>query len=347
MSERTLSSIETIVEVNEIPDADLIEAVRVRNWTVVVKKGQFVAGDEVLYIEVDAALPLDDPRFAFLGARSTKRFTGDIGIERDVHVLKTARLRGVYSQGIVFPLADFPELTAFPPQMQPDHDEILGIEKWEPPLPPGMAAIAPFPPFLRKTAVERVQNIDAGTWATIQADRDAWRPIEKLDGQSLTAWKTLDGELHVASRCWELDPARSNPHWEVAKRVCLTDLLEPGEWLQAEVAGPGLQHNPLGLDSLRLFVFGFGTTDFISAKRLPTHQWRWAKDFAAPIVPHMVLPDTIEETIVQVEKFKSTVTGKDGEGVVWTHRDGIGLPGLDGRHVWKALSARYLLKHDR
>ena len=69
---RTLVSIETVAAVRSIPDADAIEAITIRGWTVVAKKGEFAAGDPCVYIEIDAALPLDDPRFAFLAPRGTK-----------------------------------------------------------------------------------------------------------------------------------------------------------------------------------------------------------------------------------------------------------------------------------
>ncbi len=195
MPDRTLATIETIKALAPIDGADAIEAATVRGWTVVVKKGEFAVGDPVLYVEVDAALPLTDPRFAFLAARGTKTYQ-----DRAVHVLKTARLRGVYSQGIVFPLADFPEAAWATDGASKTLDSHLGITKWEPPLPAGMAAVGPFPSFLLVTDAERVQNLDATTWAQVQADPGGWLPTEKVDGSSLTAWVTADGVLHVASR---------------------------------------------------------------------------------------------------------------------------------------------------
>ena len=83
-------------------------------------------------------------------------------------MLKTARLRGVYSQGIVFSLTDFPELSGVDDET--GFDAALGVAKWEPPLPPGMAVLGPFPSHLQKTDAERVQNLDDETWSAIQAD---------------------------------------------------------------------------------------------------------------------------------------------------------------------------------
>lgn len=340
---RRLVTIERIASTQPIPGADAIETVQVRGWTVVTRKGDFAPGDTVVYIEVDAALPVSDERFAFLGARGVKTFGGE-----RVHVLRTARLRGVYSQGIVFPIAAFPELTAAGDTRL---EELLGITKYEPPLPPGMAALSEFPGFLTKTDAERVQNLDDATWALIQADRDAWVATEKIDGSSLTAWRTADGVLHVAGRNWELDPAKSNPHWEAIEVSLLGDHLEVGQWAQGEVAGPGVQGNPLKLDARRLVLFGHGTFDAAAPARTTTRtlghdQWpAWARDLAAPTY-EMTVPDTIAEAITQVEKLTSLLAPRRGaEGIVWTRRDGIGLAELDGRAVWKSISARYLTKH--
>jgi RNA ligase (TIGR02306 family) len=312
----------------------------------VAKKGEFSPGDDVLYIEVDAALPVADARFAFLAARGTKAVAGNA-----VHVLKTAKLRWVYSQGIVFPLSAFPEAHTWlaAPEGR-SLDDVLGVTLWEPPIPGGMTAIGPFPSFLVKTDAERVQNLDAETWAAIRAESHAWLATEKVDGSSLTAWVTGNGELHVAGRNWELDPGHDNAHWHTA-RTHLAPHLVAGWWVQAEVVGPGIQANPLGLTSTRLVVFGVGMFDadapaLATTSRLPRDAWpSWALAIAAPTY-HVPLPVTIEEAIAQTERLDSLVSpGRAAEGIVWTHRDGAGLAGLGGRAVWKSISARYLIKH--
>ncbi len=341
---RRLVTVETIADIDAIPNADAIEAAQVRGWTVVVRKGQFAVGDPVVYIEVDAALPLADARFAFLAERGTKEFGG-----QPVHVLKTARLRGVYSQGIVFPLNDFPELSDAGAGAV--LDGLIGVTKWEPPPPTGMAALGPFPGFLHKTDAERVQNLDDATWALIQADRGSWRPTEKVDGASLTAWRTADGVLHVAGRNWELDPATDNAYWRSVAAAKLAERLGVGEWVQGEVAGLGVQGNPLALTSVRLVAFGFGTFDaqrpsITTTTRTPLDDWPgWVVELGAPRYD-LTLPATVPEAIAQVETLKSLFApARDAEGIVWTHAGGASLAGLGGRPVWKTISARYLTKH--
>jgi hypothetical protein len=121
--------------------------------------------------------------------------------------------------------------------------------------------------------------------------------------------------------------------------------------VQGEVIGPGIQANPLGLTKTRIVVFGYGTFDAdrpssATTRRVPMGQWpAWARVLAPPSYP-VTLPTTVAEAIAQVERLDSLVSpGRGVEGIVWTQRDGIGLPGLGGRAVWKSISAHYLLKH--
>lgn len=94
---RALAHIETIVDIQPIEGADRIEVATVLGWKVVVAKADnFNIGDKVVYIEVDSKVPDDDERFAFLKDRKYK--------------VKTIKLKGQYSQGLVLPIEAFPEI---------------------------------------------------------------------------------------------------------------------------------------------------------------------------------------------------------------------------------------------
>lgn len=88
---RTLASIQRIFEIVPIEGADRIELAKVLGWQVVVKKGQFKPGDLCVYIEIDSIVP-DKSCFEFMR-------------DRKFHV-KTIKLRGTLSQGLIMPLAD-------------------------------------------------------------------------------------------------------------------------------------------------------------------------------------------------------------------------------------------------
>lgn len=349
--DRRLATVEVVAEVEPIEGADTIEKAKVRGWWVVVRKDAFSKGDLVVYFEIDSALPLSDPRFTFLGERSQRKAPDGAA----VHVLRTVKLRGTYSQGLVLPVAEFPKLKERGALVPGDDvTELLGVKKWEPPIPAGGAPTkGTFPAFLQKTDAERVQNISPKLWQEIQEINslagDGWLAVEKIDGSSVTVWRDpvdLGGALRVAGRNWELAVDGGGAH--VIRGLELGKELLPGEWLQGEVAGPSVQNNPLKLGTQRVFLFGFGTTDGQTREsfvRLPRDSWpAWAKEVAAPVYS-FELPETIDEAISQVEKLESIVApGKKAEGVVWTRRSGKGLFELSDRAVWKSISAAYLAK---
>lgn len=94
--QRMLAYIVTIEELRPIPNYDRVEHARTGGWWIVVRKGDFNVGDKALYLEVDSKVPSNDDRFAFLEAKHYK--------------VKTQKMCKVYSQGLLMPLVDFPEL---------------------------------------------------------------------------------------------------------------------------------------------------------------------------------------------------------------------------------------------
>src|SRR5690606_33815341 len=99
-------TVAVVDSVSPIPDADRIEKARIRGWDVVVRAGEFRAGDLCCYFEIDSMLDVTDPRFEFLAGRGVR--TDPDG--RSGHVLKTMRMRGQVSQGLALPITEFPEL---------------------------------------------------------------------------------------------------------------------------------------------------------------------------------------------------------------------------------------------
>ena len=129
---RHLASIQAVNAVEPIPNADAIERVRILGWWVVAKKGELKIGDKVVYCEIDSLLP-ERPEFEFLRASSFKPARD--GMPAGFRI-KTVKLRGQVSQGICFPLSILP--TGSPTDDGADVTEILGVNKWEPPVPVGM-----------------------------------------------------------------------------------------------------------------------------------------------------------------------------------------------------------------
>ena len=154
MSDRALAHIERVVTTYEVEKADRVEMTQVLDFHVVTKKGEFKAGDLVVYIEVDSILPdgLDpalQSQYEIL-KKTAKKATGEdlIRIQKEMEEIvakntkpefeflrqKKFRIKalkynaiGVISQGIVFPLSILPE--GITPEVGMDVTQALGIVK--------------------------------------------------------------------------------------------------------------------------------------------------------------------------------------------------------------------------
>lgn len=334
--ERQLVTVETIRDISPIEGADAIEKATVRGWNVVVKRGEFSPGDRVLYFEIDSMLPLADERFAFLAPRGSRELPDGSG---PAHRLKTARLRGVYSQGLVLPIEQFAD--------EVNSDDLagaLGVVKFEPPLPTGMKVAGAFPTHLvRKTDSERVQNL-VDSWGEIVA-AGPWTPTEKIDGTSLTVLRDETG-IRVCSRNWEIaEPelrSEADIYWLAVQMSGLSNMIRPGEVVQAEIAGPGIQGNPLGLNHMQVFVFHHG--NFMSGEPVTlVNALTFNEVFRPAPVLDLEFPTTPEEAVEQVDGLKSVITpGRLAEGVVWHAPAGVSA--LGGRSTFKAINNKFLAK---
>ena len=88
----------TITNIESIPNYDRVEWATINDgWKVIISKSDnFNIGDVCIYFEVDSKVPDNDERFAFLAKRKYK--------------IKTIKMCGVLSQGLVMPLTMFPEV---------------------------------------------------------------------------------------------------------------------------------------------------------------------------------------------------------------------------------------------
>lgn len=190
---RRLATFRTVDSIEPIEGADAIELAVVGGWKVVTKKGEFQPGDPCVYFEIDSFLRDGVPAWQFLVDKSPRIFNGVKG-----HKLRTIKLRGQISQGLILKISEFralelvlqPELSDFDRieiEMlgDPYRDEVLnlhyglheheagldprdlnlntvlGVVKWEPVMSAQLSGMAEglFPSFIRKTDQERAQNL--------------------------------------------------------------------------------------------------------------------------------------------------------------------------------------------
>ncbi len=99
--DRKLATIRRITKIEPIENADKIEKVSVGGWNVIAAKevGHKV-GDLVIYCEIDSFLPVKS-EYEFLRKSSYKKMPdGTEGFR-----LKTMKMRGAISQGLILPLS--------------------------------------------------------------------------------------------------------------------------------------------------------------------------------------------------------------------------------------------------
>lgn len=240
MSSRKLVSVQEITNIEPIEGADRIEVARVLGWRVVVGKDMGLKpGDRVAYFETNSLLPAYDPRYKSFQERGQK--TMIVGAKEVTgHVLRTVKLRGVYSQGLIMRLDELG--FRYTPPVGTDITTEANVLKYEEPLPMGGMQVGRFDAPCSKSDAPRLQTL-TDYWDEIKTLKAV--PTVKVDGTSTTLSMDERGQVHVYSRNWELDSMSSN--MQLAKRFQLDKMLWPGMAVQFELCGPGIQSNRLKL----------------------------------------------------------------------------------------------------
>lgn len=343
--ERKLVTIQTIEELRPIAGADRIESARVRDWWVVVKKGEFKVGDPCVYFEIDSLLP-DIEMYEFLKRGTTlKRMLVD-GQQRVGIRLKTIKLKGTISQGLALPISIMPpEFTYVPPeQTGMDVTEILGVIKYEQPIPAELAGLVKgfFPGFLRKTDEERVQNLGP---VIDDHQGQEFYITEKLDGSSMSVYKK-DGLVGVCSRNLELKESETNSLWKLANQFAVN---LPNDFaIQGEIVGEGVNGNNLKLTGQEFYAYN--VWDIKEQKYFSFHEFRkFCADLGVktvPIIDEKFVLDRGVEGLLNMADGKSFINPEvDREGLVFRPiiESTMQIGNAIGRLSFKVISNAYLL----
>jgi RNA ligase (TIGR02306 family) len=325
-----------ITEVSNIldhPNADRLQIAVVSGWHCIIGKDTIKPGDRVLYIAPDAQIVNPDEEWC----SSFRSYLGKNGR------VKTAKLRGVYSEGIVIENPDIIDMI--------DGSEEKYIKHFEMPIPPQLAGqmrAFGLPYHLPKTDQENVQNLNPSEYLGKN-----YFITRKMDGSSCTVtYEPSTGETHICSRRvdFKLDSDDNKSNVFIVAATPLVEWLktktnptDEGLFIiRGEVCGQNINANKANKDcvgepTLNIFEFRYYTdrnnlSDYTSSiyynsELIAATNTAESKFKVVPLVriQYNLTQDIVEEYL--------NAPASDGEGVVlWEFTDDkINYPKLTGK----------------
>lgn len=321
---RKLASIQRVVEITPIDGADRIEVARVNEWRCVVKKGEFRVGDLATYLEIDS-VPPDDARFNWLWTKDTDVATPP---RPSNFRIRTKKLRGVVSQGLLLPLMAVRDDAWGWALENDDVSEFLGVTKYEPPEPgtlgvPGTKRASDFPSFVPRTDEERIQS-NPRLLGKLQGQ--PYVATLKYDGTSFTAvYNPATEAVMVCSRNYVVSTDEENRYATIAKRYGLLQTLLDPEFqryaIQGEIVGPSIQNNRLGLHETELWVFSVYDVErrqYLPQEALERVCLELALNPVEVVECGLVFNETVQ-TLLEKARGKYAGTKNHREGLVYRH----------------------------
>jgi|WetSurMetagenome_2_1015567.scaffolds.fasta_scaffold61392_2 hypothetical protein len=361
---RKLASIQKILGIKPIEKADVIEVCVIQGWECVIKKSEgFKVGDLVVYIEVDSITP-DKPEFEFLRERKFR--------------VRTIKLRGQISQGLVLPISILPNKSY---NEDDDVTDIIGVKKYDPQAEVEQKLIdqklqntnnkihkffskypwyrkmffkpkkSSFPSFIKKTDEIRIQNMP---YICKDGQDIIFSVTEKLDGQSGTFFlirkPKLFGvfdrgfEFGVCSRNLHLPKEDSSSYWTIAKQYkiksVLEKLMQDADFiiLQGEILGNRIQGNKYKIDGYDFYAFNLKWSNRVA----PSEQ---AKDILQPLgIKFVSILDSnfkIKSTVQEMVEY-----AKGNSVLLPILREGVVIRNYENNISFKVINPDFLLKND-
>jgi len=349
------------VAVEEIiphPNADRLDVARIKGWYCVVQRDSFRVGDIGIYFPIDSVLP-DKVEGAIFGP--------DSKIKLDKHRVRTIKLRGVISQGLLVR----PEVVGVSAAyVGEDFTEALEVKKYEPPVKDAPSVmrgqmISPKrlnPLFSKYTDLQNIKN-----YPSVFHDGEPVVITEKLHGTSsrygilpthprkwwqkvlkflglLPKYEFVFGSRNVQLQDGGTGFYSKNVYRKIKLQYDLKSKLLPGECIYGEIVGDGIQKGytyGCGQDQHRFYAYDV----MKDGKWLdPEAFFKFCFDRDIPAVPVLYVGPYSAEIVEKLKKGDSTIGGQ-------LVREGVVIkPAIDtnhyacGRKVLKAINEEYLLR---
>ena len=197
----TFACVVTPITILPHPNAEKLELAQVADYRCVVGKDLYKTGDLVAYIPEAALIPED--QLKYFGYWNEEKNEGLLA-GSDHNRVKAVKLRGEVSQGLVFPVG---KIIAYLGQLDrelvvgEDVAELLGITKWEPPIPVGMGG----------------EVYNAGQAVTVDYDIENIKkyPDVLVDGEEVIFTEKLHGTSFQIGMLPTIDKYRDENHFRV------------------------------------------------------------------------------------------------------------------------------------
>lgn len=363
--DRSMAWIVQISRIEKHPNADRLKIVFLKNsedieygWQCITNHNYDI-GDKVIYIGLDSIPDPNDP------------FNEDTFKIPNFKRIKTIKLRGEYSQGMILPMealssrknpetGDFYDSTKY--NIDDDVTKELDIRKYVNPEEEKLyqegnqqgESKYTFPiDIVPKTDEDRVQSKPK---LFMQLLNEPVVITQKIDGTSMTILKDSENNIIICSRNYILDNQDKNSkvYYEMFNKYNIEKILEenPNIVIQGEIAGENIQKNPTKLSGKKFFVFNMfdqNTKKFVSHNDTISLCQKYNLEHA-PIVYEGILSD-LEKTLnldhklnmsdlVNLSNSQKYNIGNQqsmAEGIVVKHS-------VDRRISFKVISPEYLSK---
>ena len=351
-----------IIKIDEIflhDNAERLELAKVCDWICVVGKNQFKAGDKAIYIPVDSILSEKAENIIF----------ADSKIQLNHHRVRTIRVRGKVSQGLLVDLSKFPKLAKL--DVGTDVAEALGITKYEPPAPsyqqsvPGKKKEKKLenPLFNKYTGLSNIkwysETLNIGETVAI---------TEKIHGSNVrfgllptaanTLWKKIlklfkllpEHEFVYGSHNVQLQHREGykgfyseDVYGALAKKYDIASILKPGEQIFGELYGSGIQKNytyGCAQGEHKLVIFDVQVDGvWLNHNDLV----KWCQERKLPMVPILYVGPYSKEVLEKCTSGKSVLVPAQPVREGCVVRPMVERFAAPGRVVLKSINPDYLL----
>ena len=336
-----LATISVIQDIRPIEGKDRIELATVENYNSIVQKGEYKAGDKVIYIYYDSILPVR-PEFEFLRKRCwSEKYQG--------FRIRPMKMGNAVSEGLIMPLSILPEGDRLPVgtvvadklairryETEASAPVISQKKRWwmkytimrklAKTLKIGERKAKGYPSLVPKSDEENIEKC----WDKVSSMTDEFIITEKMEGSAAMYVLDRRRRLHSYSHNWEVGGTGS---WgEIGKKLMIRERLirvlkKTGKRIaiEGEICGPGIQKNIYGFPELRFFLYSAYEKD--TGRRLSYAELcdiaRIMDIEQVPFIRRGTLFQDIDTMLSDADGC--SVFGKDQtprEGLVWRTEDG-------------------------